>query len=724
MDYSLKVGRLKCNLSTTSTDYKTTTDFYSYDNNVTQIIANLFATHDEPLELNLVDKIRLTMLFVKNGEILRRDYLFVKGIKAGTAYLEIPDEIRGYVGEVRCGVTVDFKDGSQADAGVFKFQMKRSLVDENIEELQGSYSQEFEELVQKLQVVADESVAKINEIKTSVSLVADNIKDEIQAETGKVANVAENEKNKMQSMTTNVKAAADAEITKIKAELPRVEQELSGLTADLAVADDKLQDVEARQDVLEQELIDGQYCDLQTLAEFSSGKQLDVAMDHKVGEVFARDLEHINLAPKSIFGRKQFKITSAGDVTWSWGTMPSYLFDKYFNASQVTCSFDVTVVEITGTNGKIYLRENGGKWNSYTNELKTADMVIGETYRLKKTYDRLNYPLVSRNIGVGSLNAVGTYIVDNLCISLDGIDYYVSAPEDYGIVHGQPNLFDGSSLEGREVSVSWYNVLQNYNLLSPDCSVKPGDTVTLIAHVYNDENHSAGLRGRCRVDGTYHDTLSERFNNQKIALTMKIPENADWFQFCINTGVQLPITWIIKEEQLLKGKFTENESWKPSQKDSGLIPVNDGYITADKAETIIYGSKAAHRVKLSLTDHFKSQHNGKTPADLLARISNLKLSGTVKSADGCEIIDSAGNVLFESGLDETAFSFDLPVQDGIELYIQSKTASDGVTAVTTEVDAHLTYSVKLSIDDFMITTAAFNQLADRVSALENIGGQA
>lgn len=531
-----------------------------------------------------------------------------------------------------------------------------------------------------------EKLNEIDELISSVksaSMVALDMMNKVKKG---IEDFAVNAVSEMSEKASEVNKTADAEITKIQSELPRVESELSGLTADLAVADDKLQDIEARQDVLEQELIDGQYCDLQTLAEFSSGKQLDVAMDHKVGEVFARNLSTTNLLYKST----NFKTVGINNYSTA-----SYLsrrgIAKAWNPREVDNRLLLTIPDTILQHLRFATINDLSLKGSDTLVLTIrakASVPLSVRWELSRGQNGLNVNLPEMNLneqmtthqmeitGKELAQVDGVFFSSSLLtsyvgetIEVEGISLRINndsvefenVPEDYGIVHGQPNLLDGSSLEGRKISVSWYTVLQNYDLLSPDCSVKPGDTVTLIARVFNDGTHMAGLRGRWRVNGTYRDTLGERFNDKKIALTMKIPKDADWFQFCINTGVELHTTWIIAEEQLLKGKFTENESWTPSQKDSGLVPVNDGYVTADKAETVVYGSKAAHRVKLSLTDHFKSQHNGKVPADLLDRTSNLKLSGTVKSADGCEITDSAGNVLFESSLAETAFSLDLPV---------------------------------------------------------------
>lgn len=232
----IKIGSLSADVAKTSARYTATTDFYSYDNNVGQISADI-KINDAPLIHEKVSKIRLTMVFTVEGALLRRDYLLTPTETDGLAFFNIPQELLGYVGTVQCGLTIDFKDGSTADAGTFTFSMKKSLIDAEVEQLEGAYSQEFQEILEKFGDITE--IPGFSDIPTKLSqlqndsgfVTATAIDGKIEPISSKLNEIG----TKVETCETNV-SGLNLRVTNLSGDLTSLDNKVTNLTTEINTA--------------------------------------------------------------------------------------------------------------------------------------------------------------------------------------------------------------------------------------------------------------------------------------------------------------------------------------------------------------------------------------------------------------------------------------------------------------------------------------------------------
>nr|DAV18242.1 MAG TPA: structural protein [Caudoviricetes sp.] len=222
----------------------------------------------------------------------------------------------------------------------------------------------------------------------------------------------------------------------------------------------------------------------------------------------------------------------------------------------------------------------GGKINlsSAMDTIKTSGKIgtDGEINYLYMTSTSFDASLAGTKIEIEFLKLVENDEVD---------DTWCPSAEDLGIVHGQPNLLNGTSNEWVDYTFTSWDNGKNTQLLIADAGLKAGDTITLATEFNNKAGVSSAL---CKLFiNKGGENLLQRSGNPispgtigRSLLTVTIPEGADkifWYHVAKSDATNQS-TIAARGHKLIKGSAGAMDEWTPSQADSGLTIVNNGMV--------------------------------------------------------------------------------------------------------------------------------------------------
>lgn len=118
--------------------------FWSHDVNTAKIYIELLRK-GTPIILNKDVTVRVMMLFDDEN---KSEHIYTAKIEdelKGLVSITLEESMRMYVGQVTCGVYVDYQNEEKTDNGYFTFGMRRSLIDKDMPEMQKLYVSDFEE---------------------------------------------------------------------------------------------------------------------------------------------------------------------------------------------------------------------------------------------------------------------------------------------------------------------------------------------------------------------------------------------------------------------------------------------------------------------------------------------------------------------------------------------------------------------------------------------------
>lgn len=181
----------------------------------------------------------------------------------------------------------------------------------------------------------------------------------------------------------------------------------------------------------------------------------------------------------------------------------------------------------------------------------------------------------------GSITTVGdTLTLKDLSVteSSSPVPYY-PAPEDLGVVSGQPNLLNGTSNEWKTANIQFTNI----EFKIADKGIKAGDKLALRGKFKNVVNATGAQVNMYFRDstGTQLSTFgsgnlvtNEGYSN----LELTVPENTDVcvVRSCRIEGFVTGATTDYCETKLIKGPLSAMDDYSPSQADSGMTIINDG----------------------------------------------------------------------------------------------------------------------------------------------------
>lgn len=142
--------------------------FWSHDVNTAKIYIELLRK-GTPIILNKDITVRVMMLFDDEN---KSEHIYTAKIEdelKGLVSITLEESMRAYVGQVTCGVYVDYQNEEKTDNGYFTFGMRRSLIDKDMPELKKMYVSDFED-----------ALKGIEELKEGIDKNVDNMKERIE----------------------------------------------------------------------------------------------------------------------------------------------------------------------------------------------------------------------------------------------------------------------------------------------------------------------------------------------------------------------------------------------------------------------------------------------------------------------------------------------------------------------------------------------------------------
>lgn len=215
VDYYRKIERSV----TISADKRSTVDLqvdvWSADANITKFILKLDTSDSTAIDLT---DATVTTALVYDGVILQ-DNGQVEEVATQRISYVLNERLRGYEGVVNGGFYVTLKTGQKIDIQNVSFNMRKSLIDTDLEPAKESYYQTFDDIVADVQSKGEKSKTDINAVVSDVNGYADS------------------QKQAIHNIVSDVQSVGDTAKEDIKSTLPSVQSQLSELKEDLADID-------------------------------------------------------------------------------------------------------------------------------------------------------------------------------------------------------------------------------------------------------------------------------------------------------------------------------------------------------------------------------------------------------------------------------------------------------------------------------------------------------
>lgn len=163
------------------------------------------------------------------------------------------------------------------------------------------------------------------------------------------------------------------------------------------------------------------------------------------------------------------------------------------------------------------------------------------------------------------------------------IESFYPAAEDVGVVHGQPNLRNGTSSTLSEVTFIQTQYKET-NLVVSNL-FKPNDLVTYAVQIDNTAGTAdvfAQLACK-KSDNTYvsfngSSVLKGSIGRSMVQVTVLEEYTNIYVKPLVKSNSTISTTVRYGEEKLINGSLEAMDEWTPSQADSGLTPINGGMV--------------------------------------------------------------------------------------------------------------------------------------------------
>ncbi|MDN6599368.1 MAG: phage baseplate upper protein, partial [Tetragenococcus koreensis] len=163
-----KIAEIKVPTGAGAREARTEPVFASYDR---QGAAFAFYFSD-----SIVAGTKANLLFVIDGQkvFVDDDVTLGETNETHTFTYPLPDELLNYTGKIDGYLYFDFEDGSHSDEIHFVFTIKKSKIDEEMEEAPDVYIKSFEDIKAEVQEAADGAKETISQKVTEVSDTSDS----------------------------------------------------------------------------------------------------------------------------------------------------------------------------------------------------------------------------------------------------------------------------------------------------------------------------------------------------------------------------------------------------------------------------------------------------------------------------------------------------------------------------------------------------------------------
>ena len=528
----------------------------------------------------------------------------------GIVSIVLEDNILGYVGRVTGSIYIELPDSRSLDtAGRFTFDIKRSPIDLNTPELEDYYWQGFNEII-------DEYHQTINTIKSEAKALIDSL----------TADVTE---------VKNDIATANVKIAEIRKKLDD---------------NDVFTKAESSANVIDQ--IGGAESTILK-------KELLVNGTEGMASRFVKDLPYTNIILNGDFKN--------GITNWSYhqpaGNLSEFVDDVVHaksNNGTVTGVFQPSDQRLKYG----YSTKANEKFFFYALAKGTGTIQLGFDKKRGSATLTQNYTWVGvESTGTTDNEVMTFYTTGEMWIKaiivskseIMNIESFYPAAEDVGVVHGQPNLRNGTSSTLSEVTFIQTQYKET-NLVVSNL-FKQNDLVTYAVQIDNTAGTAdvfAQLAfkksGNTYVSFNGSSVLKGSIGRSMVQVTVLEEYTNIYVKPLVKSNSTISTTVRYGEEKLIKGSLEAMDEWTPSQADSGLTPINGGMVPFNekdyedllsddgivRAETKIVGRGAEIETPFKIIEVFANRYPdifGKTTTDAekITCFKSIQKGVTIKS---------------------------------------------------------------------------------------------
>lgn len=169
--------------------------YWSHDVNTAKIVVNL-KRNSEPIILSNTVSVRMIMVFDDNDTQKKQVHkMTIDDTQNGVVSLILPKETLGFVGNVLCGVYVNYGENQSTDNGYFTFSMRRSLIDGEFPQLENGYVSEFQTMLDYMIETASEFDNVEEELNKRIDVIEKDIASNEVAKQSEVSKINDELKN-------------------------------------------------------------------------------------------------------------------------------------------------------------------------------------------------------------------------------------------------------------------------------------------------------------------------------------------------------------------------------------------------------------------------------------------------------------------------------------------------------------------------------------------------
>nr|DAU14060.1 MAG TPA: distal tail protein [Caudoviricetes sp.] len=587
--------------------------FWSHDKGTAKLIIQLKKDHiNQTLPQGTIVPILLEFNSdtAANGRGRHIYHAVIEDALEGIVSIVLEDNILGYVGRVDGSVYIELPDSRSLDtAGRFTFDIKRSPIDEDVPELEDYYWQGFNEIIQ-------ESKRLIDQVESDCKIVLDNLNSKVTV---------------LETQTTDIKNKQAEILKSIEEHDVFTKQESSVNVIDQIGG--------AESTILKKELL--------------------VNGTEGMASRFVKDLPYTNIILNGDFKN--------GITNWSYhqpaGNLSEFVDDVVHaksNNGTVTGVFQPSDQRLKYG----YSTKANEKFFFYALAKGTGIIQLGFDKKRGSATLTQNYTWVGvESTGTTDNEVMTFYTTGEMWIKaiivskseIMNIESFYPAAEDVGVVHGQPNLRNGTSSTLSEVTFIQTQYKET-NLVVSNL-FKPNDLVTYAVQIDNTAG-TADVFAQLvckKSDNTYvsfngSSVLKGSIGRSMVQVTVLEEYTNIYVKPLVKSNSTISTTVRYGEEKLINGSLEAMDEWTPSQADSGLTPINGGMVPFNekdyedllsddgivRAETKIVGRGAEIETPFKIIEVFANRYPdifGKTTTDAekITCFKSIQKGVTIKS---------------------------------------------------------------------------------------------
>lgn len=624
---------LEINGSSRSTSIDLRAEVFSYDKNVSKF---LFELTSKEAEIDLTGAtVRVLLTYVGNDgkKGIIEDNGGVEAYTMNQIYYLLPEELRGYDGTVVMGLYVDLPSGEAIDIQNVQFRMFKSSIDDGAGVAGVVYFKSFEEW--------------LFQVKEKALLEIQNIDDESERITEYADTKIKEYDDKFVQSNQKMSELQQSQI-ELSDQLNETNKKID--EADVYRKDEVFNKPESSANVIDQ--IGGAESTILK-------KELLVNGTEGMASRFVKDLPYTNIILNGDFKN--------GITNWSYhqpaGNLSEFVDDVVHaksNNGTVTGVFQPSDQRLKYG----YSTKANEKFFFYALAKGTGTIQLGFDKKRGSATLTQNYTWVGvESTGTTDNEVMTFYTTGEMWIKaiivskteIMNIESFYPAAEDVGVVHGQPNLRNGTSSTLSEVTFIQTQYKET-NLVVSNL-FKPNDLVTYAVQIDNTAGTAdvfAQLACK-KSDNTYvsfngSSVLKGSIGRSMVQVTVLEEYTNIYVKPLVKSNSTISTTVRYGEEKLINGSLEAMDEWTPSQADSGLTPINGGMVPFNekdyedllsddgivRAETKIVGRGAEIETPFKIIEVFANRYPdifGKTTTDAekITRFKSIQKGVTIKS---------------------------------------------------------------------------------------------